>query len=247
LHSNRALIRRIMLYIDLPKTDTVRKLSFFLAMEEYVARYVDAEDCFFMWQVEPTVIFGRNQQMEAEVNVDYCRQHHINMVRRKSGGGCVYADQSNIMLSFITSEDNVGFAFNRFINMELLFLRKLGIDAVGTSHNDVMIGDRKVSGTASYHLPGRSIVHGTLLYDTDMDHMLHAITPGPEKLEAKGIQSVRQRITLLKDHISMPIEELKSFIRSTLCDDTRTLSPSDVAGIEKIEESYLREEFIHLL
>lgn len=247
MHSNRALIRRIMLYIDLPKTDIPRKLSFFLAMEEYVARHSDAEDCFFMWQVEPTVIFGRNQQMEAEVNVDYCRQHHINMVRRKSGGGCVYADRSNIMLSFVTSEDNVGFAFNRFINMELLFLRKLGIDAVGTSHNDVMIGDRKVSGTASYHLPGRSIVHGTLLYDTNMEHMLHAITPGQEKLQAKGIQSVRQRITLLKDHISMPIEELKSFIRSTLCDDTMTLSASDVAGIEQIEETYLREEFIHLL
>ena len=247
MHSNRALIRRIMLYIDLPKTDIPRKLSFFLAMEEYVARHLDAEDCFFMWQVEPTVIFGRNQQMEAEVNVDYCREHHINMVRRKSGGGCVYADRSNIMLSFVTSEDNVGFAFNRFINMELLFLRKLGIDAVGTSHNDVMIGDRKVSGTASYHLPGRSIVHGTLLYDTNMEHMLHAITPGQEKLHSKGIQSVRQRITLLKDHISMPIEELKSFIRSTLCDDAMTLSASDVAGIEQIEETYLREEFIHLL
>ena len=247
MHSNRALIRRIMLYIDLPKTDIPRKLSFFLAMEEYVARHLDAEDCFFMWQVEPTVIFGRNQQMEAEVNVDYCREHHINMVRRKSGGGCVYADRSNIMLSFVTSEDNVGFAFNRFINMELLLLRKLGIDAVGTSHNDVMIGDRKVSGTASYHLPGRSIVHGTLLYDTNMEHMLHAITPSAEKLQAKGIQSVRQRITLLKDHISMPIEELKLFIRSTLCNDTMTLSASDVAGIEQIEETYLREEFIHLL
>lgn len=236
-----------MLYIDLPQTRTSRKLSFFLAMEEYVARHVDADDCFFMWQVEPTVIFGRNQQMENEVNVDYCRQHHINMVRRKSGGGCVYADRSNIMLSFVTSEDNVGFAFNRFVNMELLFLRKLGINAVGTSHNDIMIGDRKVSGTASYHLPGRSIVHGTLLYDTDMEHMLHAITPSHEKLEAKGIQSVRQRITLLKDHITMPLEELKTFIRSTLCDDSRMLTEADVKGIEQTEESYLREEFIHLL
>lgn len=236
-----------MLYIDLPQTRTSRKLSFFLAMEEYVARHVDADDCFFMWQVEPTVIFGRNQQMENEVNVDYCRQHHIQMFRRKSGGGCVYADLSNVMLSFVTSEDNVGFAFNRFVNMELLFLRKLGINAVGTSHNDIMIGDRKVSGTASYHLPGRSIVHGTLLYDTDMEHMLHAITPSHEKLEAKGIQSVRQRITLLKDHITMPLEELKTFIRSTLCDDSRMLTEADVKGIEQTEESYLREEFIHLL
>lgn len=236
-----------MLYIDLPTTDKARKLSFFLAMEEYVARHIDADDCFFMWQVEPSVIFGRNQQMEAEVNIGYCRQHHIQMYRRKSGGGCVYADESNIMLSFVTSEDNVGFAFNRFVNMELLVLRKLGVQAVGTTHNDIMIGDRKVSGTASYHLPGRSIVHGTLLYDTNMEHMLHAITPSQEKLEQKGIQSVRQRITLLKDHVSLSLEEVKQFIRSTMCDGTKLLSEADVTKIEQLEEDYLREEFIHLL
>ena len=236
-----------MLYISLPETQTARRLSFYLAMEEYVARHVSADDCFFMWQVAPTVIFGRNQQMESEVNVSYCREHQIQMYRRKSGGGCVYADQSNVMLSFITSEDNVGFAFNRFVNMVLLVLRRMDVEAVGTVRNDILIGDRKVCGTASYHLPGRSIVHSTLLYDTDMENMLHAITPGYEKLQAKGIRSVRQRITLLKDHVSLTLEEVKTLIRQTLCDDTLLLSADDVAAIEQIETTYLREEFIHLL
>jgi lipoic acid synthetase/lipoate-protein ligase A len=169
------------------------------------------------------------------------------MYRRKSGGGCVYADQSNVMLSYVTSEDNVGFAFNRFVNMVLLVLRKMGVEAVGTVRNDILIGDRKVCGTASYHLPGRSIVHSTLLYDTDMEHMLHAITPGYEKLQAKGIQSVRQRITLLKDYVSLTLEEVKTLIRQTLCDDTLLLSADEVAAIEELEAAYLREEFIHLL
>jgi lipoic acid synthetase/lipoate-protein ligase A len=216
-------------------------------MEEYVARHLSADDCFFMWQVAPSVIFGRNQQLESEVNVSYCREHQIQMYRRKSGGGCVYADQSNIMLSYVTSEDNVGFAFNRFVNMVLLVLRKMGVEAVGTVRNDILIGDRKVCGTASYHLPGRSIVHSTLLYDTDMEHMLHAITPGYEKLQAKGIQSVRQRITLLKDYVSLTLEEVKTLIRQTLCDDTLLLSADEVAAIEELEAAYLREEFIHLL
>lgn len=236
-----------MIYIDLPETYQVRKLSFFLAMEEYMARQVHADDCFFMWQVEPSVIFGRNQEMESEVNVDYCREHGIQMFRRKSGGGCVYADRSNLMLSFVSSDENVGFAFNRFINMELLVLRKMGVEAVGTSHNDVMIGNRKVSGTASYHLPGRSIVHGTLLYDTDMQHMLNAITPSQQKLRQKGIQSVRQRITLLKDHVSLSLDEVKMLIRQTLCDGSRMLTLDDVAAIEALEQTYLREEFIHQL
>ncbi len=236
-----------MLYIALPEPDKARKLSFYLAMEEYVARQISADDCFFMWQVAPTVIFGRNQEMESEVNIDYCRSHHIQMFRRKSGGGCVYADRSNIMLSYVTKGDNVGFAFNRFVNMLLLVLRKMGVQAVGTSHNDVLIGDRKVSGTASYHLPGRCIVHGTLLYDTDMEHMLQAITPSKEKLQTKGIQSVRQRITLLKDHVSQSLDEVKTLIRNTLCEDTLVLTAADVAAIEQIEQDYERESFIYLI
>ena len=227
-----------MLYIRLPEKVTERHLPFYLALEEYVARTLPPADYFFLWQVEPTVIFGRNQLIQNEVNVQYCREHGISIYRRKSGGGCVYADSQNLMLSFISPETNVGLAFNRYVGMLQLVLRRLGVDAVGTSHNDVLIDGRKVSGTASYHLPTATIIHGTLLYDTQMEHMLHAITPGPEKLEAKGIQSVRQRITLLKDHVSLTLDELKDFIRQTLCTDTLTLTAEDVSAIEEIEQEY---------
>ena len=147
-----------MKYVALPFQEP-RRLSFYLAMEEFVARHTDEPDAFFMWQVEPSVIFGRNQVLENEVNVAYCREHGISLYRRKSGGGCVYADMDNLMLSFVTSEENVNFAFNRFVNMVLLVLRKLGIAATGTSHNDIMIGDRKVCGTACYHLEHHALRH----------------------------------------------------------------------------------------
>ena len=236
-----------MKYVALPFQEP-RRLSFYLAMEEFVARHTDESDAFFMWQVEPSVIFGRNQVLENEVNVAYCREHGISLYRRKSGGGCVYADMDNLMLSFVTSEENVNFAFNRFVNMVLLVLRKLGIAATGTSHNDIMIGDRKVCGTACYHLEGRSIVHSTMLFDTNMDHMLNAITPSREKLAKKGIESVRQRITLLKDYTTLDsVEALKVLIRETLCEGERLLTASEVAGIEAIEATYLKEEFINLL
>ena len=223
-----------MKYLTLPDR-CERPLSFYLAMEEYAARRMDDDELFFMWQVGPSVIFGRHQVLENEVNTDYCRQHGIRLFRRKSGGGCVYADHDNLMLSFITREENVNLTFNKFVNMLLLVLRKLGVNAVGTTHNDVMIGDSKVSGTAFYHLPGASIVHGTLLYDTNMEHMVHAITPSREKLQSKGIQSVRQRITLLKDYVPLTLEELKAFIRTTLCEGERVLSASEVADIEALE------------
>ena len=225
-------------------TNGVRRLSFYLAMEEYVARCIDEPDCFFLWQVRPTVIFGRNQVMQNEVNIDYCREQGIEMYRRKSGGGCVYADEGNIMLSFVTHSEDVPYTFNRFIGMLLLVLRRLGLEAVGTEHNDVLIDGHKVSGTAFYHLPGRSIVHSTLLYDTNMQHMLSAITPPAEKLQAKGIESVRQRITFLKDYISMGIDELKACIRQTLCNGELLLTETDVSGIERLEQDYLRSDFI---
>ncbi len=226
-----------MKYILLPD-DKQRRLSFHLAMEEYVARRLDEPDYFFTWQVEPTVIYGRNQVLENEVNLGYCREHGIEVFRRKSGGGCVYADRDNLMLSFVTAEQNVNFAFNRFVNMILLVLRKMGVEATGTSHNDIMIGDRKVCGTACRTTPQGCIVHSTLLYDTNMAHMLQAITPSREKLQKKGIESVRQRITLLKEYTPLTLDEVKTLVRETLCSGERMLTAADVAGIEALEKNY---------
>lgn len=234
-----------MKYIALPPIG-VQRLSFYLAMEEYVARHLQEEgDCFFMWQVEPSVIFGRNQLIENEVNMDYCRAHHIQTYRRKSGGGCVYADMSNIMFSYITHDENVNFTFNRYINMVVLVLQQLGVNASTSGRNDVMIGNRKVSGNAFYHIPGRSIVHGTMLYDTNMQNMVGSITPTSKKLLSKGISSVRQRIALLKDYIPQSLEEFKTFVRQRLCQDERLLDLHDVESIREIEKEYLSDEFIY--
>ena len=220
-----------MKYVILPDYE-IRPLSFYLATEEYVARHAAEPDSFFLWQVEPSVIFGRNQVAENEVNLDYCRQHGIRVYRRKCGGGCVYADRGCLMLSFVTAEENVGLAFNRFVSMVLLVLRKMGIEAACTSHNDILIGDRKVCGTACRKMPRGCIVHSTLLYDTNMDHMLNAITPGPEKLEQKGIRSVRQRITLLKDYTPLSLDEVKALFRNTLCRGEWKLTQQEIEEIE---------------
>ena len=214
-------------------------------MEEYVARNITNDDCLFCWQVEPSVVIGRNQLIANEVNVDYCREHGIQVFRRKSGGGCIYADKGNVMFSFITDGGNVGFAFNRYIGMMVLMLRRLGADASATGRNDILVGGKKVSGNAFYHLPGRSIVHGTMLYDTDMENMLKSITPTGDKLESKGVGSVRQRITLLKDHINAGMEELKAYMKANLCDDRHALTADDVRKIEELErETYLSPGFI---
>ena len=234
-----------MIYIAL-KTEKTRRLSFYLAMEEYVARKLNGnEDCFFMWQVEPSVIFGRNQLIENEVNLEYCNAKGIRTYRRKSGGGCVYADMSNIMFSYITRSENVSMTFDRYTNMVTDMLRTLGVPAEASGRNDIMIEGRKVSGNAFYHIPGHSIVHGTMLYDTNMENMVASITPSDEKLISKGVKSVRQHIALLKDYTAMNIEEFKTFVRQNMCDKELTLTEEDIWKIEEIEQEYLSEEFIY--
>ena len=232
-----------MVYISIPEKD--RRLSFYLAMEEYIARHLDEDDCFFMWQVRPSVIFGRNQLIENEVNTVYCRSNNISMYRRKSGGGCVYADMNNVMFSYITKDENVSFTFNKYIQLVVEVLQKMGVDAVASGRNDIMIDGEKVSGNAFYHIPGRSIVHGTMLYDTDMQNMVASITPSDNKLVSKGVKSVRQHIALLKDYTRLTLSEFKDFVRRNLCKRELKLTAEDIRNIEEIEKEYLADEFIY--
>ena len=233
-----------MKYINLP-IPPLQRLSFYLATEEYIARHMPENEYFFMWQVEPSVIVGRNQLIETEVNCSYCKENRIKIFRRKSGGGCVYADLNNIMFSYIGPGGNVSFTFDKYIRLIVFSLQGLGINAIASGRNDILIDGKKVSGNAFYHLHDKSIVHGTMLYDTNMQHMVRSITPNDNKLISKGIQSVRQHITLLKDHISLDIETFKTYMRCKLCHSEITLQSDELRFIQEIEKEYMSDTFIY--
>lgn len=232
-----------MKYVSLPDND-VRPLPFYLTMEEYVARRFP-DELFFMWQVKPTVIFGRNQLIDNEVNLSYCRDHNISFYRRKSGGGCVYADMDNIMFSYIVSSDNVVTTFSDYTERVALMLREIGIDAKSSGRNDVTIDGKKVSGNAFYHIPGRSIVHGTMLYDTDIAHMSAAISPSGAKLRSKGVDSVKSHITVLREHTDMSLDEFKHHVQASMCDGEIVLDAADIARIEEMSRPYFTDKWIY--
>ncbi len=220
-----------------------RPLSFYLAMEEYVAA---AYGCgFFVWRVPPTVIIGRNQDLESEVNLPFCREHGVRVVRRKSGGGCVYADLGNLMLSYITPQKGVELVFGEFLGRLCSFLSGLGLEAVRSEHNDVLVGGRKVSGNAFFVHPKASIVHGTLLHSVDFDMLQQAITPSAAKLEKHAVRSVRQRVANLSSlGLGLSAEELSEALLGSFCDSALTLDASEVRRIEEIEKSYEEESFL---
>ena len=218
-----------------------RDLAFWLAMEEYVAKNIE-EEAFFVWRVEPTVIIGRNQILEAEVNLDYCRRNRVKMIRRKSGGGCVYADPGNIMISYISPRGEVAEIFDRYLSALAACLSTLGINAVKSGRNDILVEGRKVSGNAFHQLPDRSIIHGTLLYDTDFDALEEAIRPPVEKLERHGVASVRQRVGNLKDILAHPaiasVEDLENFLVEHFCNGELTLPDDAIGEIEAMAAGF---------
>lgn len=234
-----------MKHVVLP--DTVRRsLAFYLAMEEYVASEVE-DEAFFVWRVAPTVIFGRNQVLENEVNLEYCREHGVDIVQRKSGGGCVYSDMGNIMISYITRRGDVSEVFDNYMTALTEALRALGVPASKSGRNDVMLDGRKISGNAFHQLPDRSIVHGTLLYSTDIEALTDAIRPPVEKLQRHGVESVRQRVLNLSEYVAMmtePADALKSpealeeYLVGYFTDSEIFLTEDDVRAIESGEATW---------
>lgn len=227
-----------MIHVTLP-CDSPRALPFYLALEEWVAMHLPSGEYFFTWIVDPTVICGRNQDMALEVDLDYCRARGIDVCRRRSGGGTVYADRHNIMISYITPHTEVAGTFGQYSALVAGQLRAMGIDAVPSGRNDITVGGRKISGGAYYRMPGRSIMHSTMLYDTDIAVMLKAITPSRAKLESKQVKSVASRMTCAREHRpDMDMATFRTALTRGLETARYTLTPLQVAQVEALEQRY---------
>lgn len=244
-----------MKYVEFPKDGQfcelvtgegkLRPLPFYLAAEEHLARNYPRDDYFFMWQVEPTVIFGRCQNPFTEVKLDLCAEKGISFYRRKSGGGAVYADRDNIMMSYITPCREVEETFGEYCRTMAGMLGMLIPGVTANGRNDILIGDRKVSGNACYSVNGMGIMHGTMLFDTDRELMQSILTPPAEKLRRNGVASVASRVTTLREHLpALTIGEFHDHCRRRVCDSTLRLDATDIAEIERIALPYYSESWI---
>ena len=236
-------------YVVVPPDGAPRRASFYLAAEEFLARTAPlGQNYFFTWQVGPTVVMGRHQHMASEVVVDFCRAEGIDVCRRRSGGGCIFADGGNIMSSLITAGGSVETLFAAFSEGVAGVLRRAGAPVELSGRNDVVLsGGGKVCGGAFYHLPGRSIVHATMLYDADLRLMAGALRPDEGKLRARGVKSVRSRVALLKEVLpsGCGVAELRRALRDTLCSGPALeLTGADVADIRRREQAYRAASFI---
>ena len=235
-----------MKYILLPEPDTIHQLPFYFAVEEYVARHYTDDEYFVGWRVNPTVMLGRNQLIDNEVNAGYCKLHEIDIFRRKSGGGCIYADEGCIQFSYISRTSNANEAFACYMQRMVRMLQGLGIDARLSGRNDILIDNAKVSGCAFYQLPGRSVLHNSLLFDTRLDHLSNALTPAKEKLQSKGVESVKQRVMNLAAYTHLGISAFMDYVRRKMCGmEVLQLTDEDMQGVSELEKELASDSFVY--
>ncbi|WP_020156708.1 lipoate--protein ligase [Caldibacillus debilis] len=221
-----------MLFID-NKGITDPRIN--LAIEEYALKHLDINETYLLFYINrPSIIIGRNQNTIEEINTDYVEKNDIIVVRRLSGGGAVYHDLGNLNFSFITKDDGDSFHnFRKFTEPVIRALNKLGVKAELQGRNDIVVEGRKVSGNAQFSTGGRMFSHGTLLLNTELENVAKALKVKKEKIESKGIKSVRSRVANISEFLPEPmtIEEFRSFLLKNIFE-----------GEEKIPEYVLTEK-----
>lgn len=222
----------IMLFID-NQGMTDPRMN--LAIEEYAVKHLDINESYLLFYInEPSIIIGKNQNTIEEINVDYIEDQGIHVVRRLSGGGAVYHDLGNLNFSFITKDDGDSFHnFRKFTEPVVNTLNKLGLNAELSGRNDIIANGFKISGNAQFSTKGRMFTHGTLLFDTNMDDVVAALKVRKDKIESKGIKSIRSRVANISDLLGekMTIEEFRQFLLTNIFD-----------GKENIKEYKLTDE-----
>ena len=213
-----------MIYIESKSNDP----RYNTALELYAFNELaEKDDVFMLWINSPCIVVGKNQNTTEEVNQKYCDDKDIKIVRRVSGGGAVYHDLNNLNYTIISSgRSGEEFDFKSFSQPVLDALDSLGVKAEFTGRNDLEIDGQKFCGNAQYVRNGRIMHHGCLMFDVDTSVLADALKVSKDKIESKGIKSVRSRVTNIKDHLpnqDMTVQDFVAALKKYMSENTKWL------------------------
>ena len=206
-----------------------------LAIEEYALKNLEINETYLLFYInEPSIIIGKNQNTIEEINTEYVESKGVKVVRRLSGGGAVYHDLGNLNFSFITKDDGESFHnFRKFTEPVVAALKKLEVNAELSGRNDLEVEGRKISGNAQFSTKGRMFSHGTLMLNSEIENVVSALKVKKDKIESKGIKSVRSRVANISEFLTekLEINEFRSLLLKNIFE-----------GQEEIPEYVLTEE-----
>ena len=233
-----------MILVKHDNVETNLKPYFYFALEQYILENIlkDDEAYFFTWKIKGIVI-GKNQVLENEVNLDYTKENNIDIYRRPTGGGAIYADENNSMFTMITKKAE-NFSFKKYLNLIIDAMQKLGLKIEFSGRNDLLYDNKKMSGVAFLQNKYGVLIHGTYMYDVNVETMIRSITPSNEKLVSKGIDSVRSRVVNLKDHLNgITQDELINHLEKEITTKEYILSPQEIDIITEMAKKYESKEW----
>lgn len=232
-----------MLYID-TKSNKDNHCGFYFGLEEYLIKDYDYKsDIFLLWSVAPTVMIGRHQVTNNEIDNDFVKENNIHIVRRNSGGGAVYTDPGCLQFSFITSNKSHSDIFRGQVNYIVNAVRKLGIDAEFTGRNDILANGKKFSGNAEYIYKDRMVMHGTILFNTNFDNLIGSLTPDKSKLTSHAINSVKARVINISELLRIDLEEFFSYIVGEITTDSIDYNELDLEKIKQYSKKFYTDEW----
>ncbi|MBN1297126.1 lipoate--protein ligase family protein [bacterium] len=179
-----------------------------MALDHAILTARDRDECpdtlRFMFFEADTVLVGFHQCVELEVDIDYCRQHRIEIGRRLTGGGAILMQPSHIGFEIVCDAGWFDTGLNRKNRYRLISdpivnaLRHVGFNAAYRPLNDIEINGKKVSGTGGVDGKRSLLFHGSILVDMDIETMLGCLKIPIQKISDKALASIMDRITTLR-------------------------------------------------
>lgn len=231
-----------------PYTD----IYFHLAAEEYLLKQGN-DDVFMLWQDTPSVVIGKHQRLQSEVDTEWAERERIHIARRFSGGGTVYHDLGNVNLTFIETVSRLP-EFITYLQRTLDFLASIGVMAEGDERLGIYLDGLKISGSAQCVHKDRVLYHCTLLYDTNLTVLNKVLNPSSladdETLSSVyAVPSVRSEVTNIRKHFSVgTVDDFKENAFQYFSKSQRVSSFSEeeiVAANQLRNEKYIGKEWIY--
>jgi lipoate-protein ligase A len=206
---------------------------------------------------EPYVCIGFHQELEKEVDVDYCCTHGLPVVRREVGGGAVYLDQNQLFMQWIFHRNSlpydIGERFALYVKPLVETYRALGISAHYRPINDVHVEGKKIGGTGAAQLGIAEIVVGSLMFDFNFEVMSKVLKVSSEKMRDKICQSLNEYMTTITrqlgqtpDHdavIKIYLQEVRASLGRPLV--RGELTDRERARAEELDQQFVTDEWLY--